>query len=113
MEVVHQEEAQEFQNSKACSAFEYCMEEKDISGAVVKLNGRYPDSGFVTNLECKEMAYVISGSGKVVVDGKEILLSTGDLVLIVPTEKYFWEGNMILFVPSAPTWTPKQHKQIP
>jgi mannose-6-phosphate isomerase-like protein (cupin superfamily) len=113
MQIVHKIDAQEFQNSKACYAYEYILEEKEINGAMVKLTGRYPDTGCVTNLKCKELAHVISGSGKVVVEGKEVLLSEGDLVLILPKEKYFWEGNMVLFVSSTPSWTIEQHRKIP
>jgi hypothetical protein len=36
----------------------------------------------------------------------------GDLVLIEPGEKYFWEGNMDLFIPCSPAWYPEQHKLI-
>lgn len=112
MHLVRREEAQKFQNGDSCLAYEYPMDEKDINGAIVKLTGRYPDSGRVTNLKCKELSYVVSGSGKVVIDDKVIFLSEGDLVLIDINEKYFWEGNMTLFVSSAPSWSIEQHQIV-
>ena len=113
MQVVHKAETQKFQNSKACSALEYPMEEKEITGAAIQLNGRYPDTGWVTNLKCKELAYVIRGTGKLMVEGNEVLLSEGDVALILPNEKYFWEGTMTLFITTTPAWTMDQHRQIP
>jgi mannose-6-phosphate isomerase-like protein (cupin superfamily) len=113
MQVIHEAEAQVFQNSQACSAYEYCMQENEINGAVVKLNGRYPDIGCVTNLKCKELVYILRGTGKLVVDGNEVLLSEGDMVLIIPNEEYFWEGRMTLLTASNPAWTFEQHRHIP
>lgn len=93
-------------------AIEYPLEDKDINGAVIELSGRYPDTGRVVNLKCKEIAYVISGSGKIVVENEEINLSEGDMILVEPGEKYFWEGKLKIFVPCAPAWYPEQHKEV-
>jgi len=88
------------------------MEDSDINGAVIELSGRYPSKGQVVNTECKEMAYIIKGSGKLVIEETEYTLKEGDLVLIEPGEKYFWNGNMTMFVPCTPAWYPQQHKEI-
>lgn len=111
MKIVRNTEKIEHQNNKVCKAFEYPMADKDISGAIIELTGRYPDKDYATNLEVKEMAYVIKGSGKLVVNGKEEMISEGDLIIIEPKEKFYWEGNMILFMPCTPAWTPDQHKE--
>jgi mannose-6-phosphate isomerase-like protein (cupin superfamily) len=113
MEVVREAETQKFQNSKFCSAFEYKMEENEVNGALIQLNGRYPDTGWVANLQCKELAYVTRGAGKLVVEGNEVQLSEGDVALILPNEKYFWEGTMSIFITTTPAWTLEQHRQIP
>jgi quercetin dioxygenase-like cupin family protein len=47
-----------------------------------------------------------------VVEGEEINLETGDLILIEPGEKYFWEGNLKMFVPCVPAWYLEQHKEV-
>jgi mannose-6-phosphate isomerase-like protein (cupin superfamily) len=112
MKIVHKNETKIFKNSEVCTATEYPIDDKDINGAVIELSGRYPDKGRTMNEKCKEMAYVIKGSGKVVVDDKEMQLKEGDLVLIDPGEKFFWKGNMTLFMPCTPAWSPDQHKQV-
>jgi mannose-6-phosphate isomerase-like protein (cupin superfamily) len=112
MKVVHKNQTKEFKNSEACTALEYPLGDRDINGAVVELNGRYPGKGRVVNLKCKELAYVVKGSGKLVVEGKELVLQEGDLALIEPGEKYFWEGNMTMFMPCTPAWYPEQHKEV-
>lgn len=112
MKIVHKNETKEFKNSDQCIAIEYPMGDKDINGAIGKISGRYPDKGRVVNTKCKELAYVIKGSGKVVVEGKEYLLNQGDVVLIEPNEKYFWEGNLEIFMPCTPAWYPEQHQEV-
>jgi len=110
MKAVFKNQSHEFKNSSVCTAIEYPLEDKDINGAVIKLKGRYPDKGRVMNLKCKELSYVMRGSGKVVIEGKEIEMKEGDMVLIFPGEKYFWEGKMEMFVPCTPAWYSEQHK---
>lgn len=112
MKIIHKNQTKIFKNSEACTAIEYSLGDKDINGAVIELNGRYPDKGRAVNLECKEMAYVIKGSGRLVVEGKETKFKEGDLVLINPGEKFFWEGNMEIFMPCTPAWYPQQHKEV-
>ncbi len=112
MKIVRKNEVKIFKNSEVCTAIEYPMGDKDINGAVIELSGRYPEKGRTMNEISKEMAYVIKGSGRVVVEGAEARLNEGDLVLIDPGEKFFWEGNMTLFMPCTPAWNPDQHKQV-
>jgi len=112
MKIIKKEETKEVRNSKGCVAIEYPSDDKDINGAVIKLSGREPDEGRVVNLECKELAYVIKGSGKVSIEGNEIELNEGDLVVIEPGERFYWEGEMEMFMPCAPAWHPGQYKKI-
>ena len=112
MRVARKNQTEEFKNSDSCTAVEYPLGDKDINGAVIKLEGRYPDRGRVVNLKCKELAYVIKGSGRVVVEDKDVELNEGDLVLIEPEERYFWEGNLTMFVPCTPAWYPEQHREV-
>lgn len=111
MKIVYKQESIKNQNNEFCIAFSYPTNDKDISGALIELRGRYPTKGTVVNLKCKEMAYVIKGSGKLFVEKNEFVLSKGDLVLINPNEKYYWDGNMTLFMPCSPSWYPEQHKE--
>lgn len=112
MKIAHKDQAKEHKNSEKCVALEYPIGDKNIDGAVITIKGRYPDKGRVINEECKELAYVISGSGKVVVEDEEVILSEGSLVLVEPKERYFWEGNLVLFISSNPAWYPEQHKEV-
>jgi len=112
MKIIHKNQTKQFKNSDVCTATEYPFEDKDINGAVIELEGRYPDKGRVVNLKCKELAYVIKGSGKVWIEGKEVVLNEGDMVFIEPGEKYYWEGKMTVFVPCTPAWYPEQHEEV-
>ncbi len=112
MKIVRKDQTKEFKNSDVCVAIEYPMGDKDINGAVIELSGRYPDKGRVVNLECKELIYVVEGSGRVVVEGEEINIAKEDLILIEQEEKFFLEGNMKMFVPCAPAWNLEQYKKV-
>ncbi|MBL7159506.1 DUF861 domain-containing protein [Candidatus Microgenomates bacterium] len=112
MKVIHKNQTKKLKHSDICTSIEYPLGDKDINGAIIKLKGRYPDKGRVVNLKCKELAYIIKGSGKVVVEGQEVKLSKEDMVLIDPGEKYYWEGKMIIFMPCTPAWSPEQHEEV-
>jgi mannose-6-phosphate isomerase-like protein (cupin superfamily) len=112
MKIVKKDHTKIFHNSAVCSAIEYPIGDKDINGAVIELNGRYPDKGRVVNEKCKELVYVIGGSGALTVEGQDIQLAEGDMVLIEPAEKYFFEGNLKLFTPCVPAWYTEQHKNV-
>lgn len=89
MKIIHKNQAERFQNGDHCVAIEYSLGDKDINGAVIELSGRYPESGRAVNMECKELVYVIRGSGKVAVEDEETSLEEGDVLLIQPGERYF------------------------
>lgn len=98
------------ENSPKCIAFEYPMEDKDINVAFIEIKGRYPDEGQVTNEIVKELFFVTKGKGKITIDGKESELEEGDSALILPKQKYFFEGKLSIVVSCAPAWFPEQHK---
>lgn len=112
MKIVHKNQVQEFKNSDECVVLEYALGDKDINGAVGKINGRYPEKNRAVNTKCKELGYIISGSGKIIVESKEYKFSAGDVVLIEPGERYYWEGNFEVFMPCTPAWYPEQHKLV-
>ena len=112
MKFVQKSQRQAFKNSDACTAYEYPFEDRDINGAVIELDGRYPDSGRVVNNVCKELVYIIQGSGKVFVEGDEKLLSVGDMLMILPGEKYYFEGKLEMLMPCTPAWYLEQHEEV-
>jgi len=110
MKVIKTSETNKFENSKECVVFEYPLEDKDINGSIAEISGRYPESGFALNEKCKELVYVIEGSGFVVMDGSEIKIKKGDSILVNTNEKFAWKGKMKIFMVCTPTWYPDQHK---
>lgn len=112
MKIVKKAETKTNKNSDTCVAIEYPLKDNDINGAVIELDGRYPEKGRVANLKCKELAFIIEGSGRVVVEGKEEKVGEGDLILIEPGEKFFWEGNLTMFVPCIPPWSRDQYEEF-
>ena len=112
MKLVKKEQVLTFKNSDVCTAYEYPFEDDDINGAVIKLRGRYPNRGCVRNNVCKELVYIIFGAGKVTVEGKELSLNVGDMVLILPGERYYFEGNLEMMMPCTPAWYAEQHEEI-
>ncbi len=113
MKIVKKTGTKKFTNSPVCTAWEYPLGDKDINGAVIELNGRYPEKEFAINEKCKEMAYVVSGAGRLITVEGEVEFSADDLLLIDAGEKYYWEGRAKIFVPCTPAWYPEQHKIVP
>jgi hypothetical protein len=112
MKIVRSNQTQEFKNSEACVSFEYPLDDKDINGAVIKLNGRYPEKGYVTNKVCKELVYVIEGSGTLATTDSMHQLEQGDVALLMPGDKYYFEGRLVMFMPCHPAWYPEQHEHV-
>jgi mannose-6-phosphate isomerase-like protein (cupin superfamily) len=112
MKLIKKEETEKYTNSDTCIATEYPMNDKDINIAIIDITGRYPTKGRVVNNKCKELAFVFKGKGKVFVEDKEVTLEQGDMILIEPGEKYYWDGNFTLFVPCTPAWYPEQHEEV-
>lgn len=102
----------ERKNSDHCVVTEFPLFDHDLNFAIAKVSARYPETGRATNTICKELVYVQDGNGKVVVDGVETPLKSGDAVLILPNEKFYWDGNMTLHIACTPAFTPDQHIHI-
>jgi mannose-6-phosphate isomerase-like protein (cupin superfamily) len=111
---IQKTEAVVFTNGPTCEGAEYSFDDKTMNIALVTVNGRYPENGFVVNEVCKETAYVVSGSGKIVTEGSEPLpVAVGDAVFMAPGEKYYWEGeNLTMVMPCSPAFYPEQHQHI-
>lgn len=112
MKFVKKDQVKIYKNSDKCVAYEYFTGDKDINGAVIEIDGRYPDAGCVVNRVCKEIGYVISGKGYAVVENNKIGLAEGDLVFIAPGENYYWFGDKLkMFMPCSPAFYPEQHEE--
>lgn len=112
MKISFKHQSIERKNSDVCVVTEHPIDDEMIDFAVVKVTGRYPNQGHAINQKCKEIVYLHEGKGKVVVNEEEHLINAGDLVLIEAGEKFFWEGNMNLFISCTPAYTVDQHQIV-
>lgn len=63
MKIIKYEDSEKFERGNECTVWEYPINDKDINIGVAQINGRYPEKGYAINEKCKEIIYVISGSG--------------------------------------------------
>ena len=113
MKLVKLNQAEKFNNSDKCEVLEYNLNDKDINFAIGKITGRYPDTGYCINEECKELIYVLDGYGTLYKkDGEKVEFNKGDLILIEKGEAYYWDAHCEVIMPCTPAWYPEQHKLI-
>lgn len=112
VKIVKVAEVNKIPASRSTTIFEYLMEEKDVSGAVTEIHGRYPEKGFAQNTLCKELVFVISGEGEIITEEDILSFDTGDTILIDKNEKYYWLGNFSIFMATTPKFSAAQHKII-
>ena len=113
MQIITRSQATPFSNSSTCKGLEFAFGDKDLNVALVTVNGRYPAEGHLINEVCKEIAYVVSGTGKVGVHDQIHELGVGDAVLIQPGERFYWEGDDLqMLMPCSPAFYPEQHKEV-
>ena len=105
-------DVQPFENSPACKGVSYDGTGDDIDGAMITIDGRYPDSGFLVNETCKELVYVTSGDGRLLSRGGALTFSAGDVIFIDNGEEFAWEGTFVGFFATTPRFDPKQHKEV-
>lgn len=101
-----------FETGRQCIVYEYPIPDKSINIALVEVLGRYPENGRVINEKVKELIFVETGNGELVVDDKTYKLESEDSVLILPGQKYYWKGNLKLVTACSPAWYPEQHKTV-
>ena len=113
MKIIKSSEARGGTNSDKCKTLEYSFNDKDIDLGLATITGRYPNSGYCVNEECKELIYVIDGSGELCFEDKKINFYQGDSILIDKNEKYYWNTNYCkVSMSCTPAWAEEQHKII-
>lgn len=55
MKIIKLEQAEKHENSEKCKVLEYGFNDKDIDCTTATIKGRYPDTGYCMNEECKEL----------------------------------------------------------
>lgn len=112
MKLIQAGETQEVKNNRNCTVTEYPFGDPDVDIALATINGRDPEMGHVVNTECKEIGCVIKGTGSITIEGQEYPLETGDAVLILPGERFSWDGHLTLSLSCSPAWTPEQYRMV-
>lgn len=113
MEFIKKEQA-EFYTGDGYSGLDYPSLDKDINFAVININCRSPKSGFQVNRNCKELVYIINGTGSIYFkdSNKKIDFNQGDVIVIDKNECYAFDGNFEAAVPCTPAWTSEQHEYV-
>lgn len=112
MKVIKYSETEKYSMTKFCKAIDYLSYDKDINGAIIILNGRYPTDGLTLNKKSKELVYIMEGIVILTSEGKSVKLEKGDQVIINPGEKYCWKGDCKMLVVNTPAWSSEQTENI-
>ena len=112
MKLLKFEDSQKFENSDKCTVIEYPLGDKDINFSTAFLTGRYPNEGYCVNDECKELIYVIDGTGSLNKKDEKIEFKKGDVILIDIGEKFYWDAHCTIAMHCTPAWYPEQYKLI-
>lgn len=110
MKIITSQTAHRITPNSTTVIFEFLTGDPDLSSAVTEITGRYPENGFAYNEKSKELAYVIDGEGAIATPSKKTPIRTGDVVHINQNEHFAWEGNLTLFMATAPAFDPTQHE---
>jgi len=92
----------------------YPFPTKEISITHIQVKGRHPSDVTKQHIEHKLtlICYVISGSGKFIVEELEIEVSPGDAIFIKSDQKYYIEGDLEYLVSCSPAYYREQHEQV-
>ena len=113
MKIIKRNKAIQGNNSEKCKTTEYSFGDKEIDLGVATITGRYPDEEYAVNHICKELVYVIEGSGKIHFENESINFSEEDSILIEKNEKYFWNTEYCkVSMTCTPAWNKEQYGLI-
>lgn len=110
MKVIKEEQAKKFKYADTSSVLEYSIDlnEKNVDCCINTISGRYPESGYCSNLECEELCYILEGVGSVLKRDSSMSFSKGDVVYIDKGEVYYWEGHCKILMICTPAWSKEQ-----
>ncbi|MCX4365486.1 MAG: hypothetical protein OSJ70_06920 [Bacilli bacterium] len=113
MQIVKKSEA-EYYTGNGYYGYDYPTVDPDINFAVISISTRSPEAGYQVNRGCKELLYIIKGSGNLYKkDSNDVLSFTeGDVIFIDKDELYAFDGNFEAAVPCTPAWTSEQHEYV-
>lgn len=109
MQIVKYSDIHKISPAPSTVIWEYPTKDESISGAVAEIHGRYPEKGFAVNEQSKEIAFVLSGSGKIHTTNGSQDIDLGDEIFIDKGEEFAWSGGMTIFMATTPKFAAKQH----
>ncbi len=112
MQIIKQNQRRTLHPEPQTKVHEYDTDDAFISGAVAEIKGRYPAKGFVCNTRIKELAYIVRGTGFYLTQQDRTPLAAGDTLLIDHNEFYAWDGDMDIFLATAPAFDPQQYVHV-
>lgn len=114
MKIVKKEQAEILKNSDTSSLLEYStfLNESAMDFCINTITGRYPEKGYCTNEECKELCYVLEGEGSINKKDETINFKQGDVLFIDSKEIYYWNGNCKMIMICSPAWYKEQCKLL-
>ena len=101
-----------FENSPTCKGVSLGSLNDDIDMAVIEIDGRYPETGFLINEVCKEAVYILSGSGTLIGKGTTLSFEAGDGLYVDSEQKFAWEGTFKAVFTLTPAFSPFQHREV-
>lgn len=111
MKIIRKNNAMPGKNDEKCTTLEYSFNDKDIDVGVATITGRYPEKDYCVNTICKELVFVLEGTGSLCFQNEKVDFSKGDAILIEPNEKYYWDTEFcIVSMTCTPSWSPEQYK---
>ena len=112
MKKVSSEQAKILKNSDTSSLLEYSIQlnDKNIDFCINTITGRYPEKGYCSNEECKEICYILEGTGTINKQNEVVDFKQGDVILIDKKEIYYWNGNCKIIMICTPAWYKEQCK---
>jgi len=111
--LIKKEDRVQKQISQDSFVWEYPFNNEKLGVCISKITGRFPDRGRAINNKCDEMYYVVSGTGKAIIEDKEFQLGYEDVLQIKAGNKYFIEGQeLVIVVATSPEWQPEQAEMV-
>jgi len=109
MQIVKYTEINKVSPAASTVIWEYPTKDTALAGSVAEIHGRYPEKGFAVNEKSKELAFVLSGNGKILTPTNQQEVDLGDEIFIDKGEQFAWSGGMTLFIATVPKFDEKQH----
>lgn len=112
MQIIRENEKRTLTPLAHVTIHEYDTHDPAISGATAVIKGRYPERGYVMNKVCKELVYILEGSGTLIMPSGSVSFAKGDELFIDAGEVYAWEGDMVVYMATTPLFDPAQYVEI-